>query len=90
MVGALDSAAAAVTDSGGVQQENTVSDPCVTPRAQTEWPSTVNRGTNRLAAWPPTVASVVKDAQAAIDRGRLLLASMAPPGWDGRATSRIS
>ena len=42
--------------------------PCVTLRAQTEWPSTVNRGTNSLAAWPPTVASVVKDAQAAIDR----------------------
>jgi UDP-N-acetylglucosamine 2-epimerase (non-hydrolysing) len=90
MIGMLDSAAATVTDSGGVQQESTVLGvPCVTLRAQTEWPSTIDRGTNRLATWPPTVSSVVGDAQAAIERGRVPLGTMTPAGWDGRAASRI-
>jgi UDP-N-acetylglucosamine 2-epimerase (non-hydrolysing) len=90
MLGMLDSAAAVVTDSGGVQQESTVLGvPCVTLRAQTEWPSTVHSGTNRLATWPPTVASVVRDALAAVGRGRTPMGTVAPPGWDGRAASRI-
>ena len=57
--------------------------------AQTEWPSTVHSGTNRLATWPPTVESVVHDALAAVGRGRTPIGTIVPPGWDGRAASRI-
>jgi UDP-N-acetylglucosamine 2-epimerase (non-hydrolysing) len=90
MISMLDGAAAVVTDSGGVQQESTVLGvPCVTVRAQTEWPSTVLDGANRLAAWPPTVASLVQDALAAVERGRVPAGRICPPGWDGRAASRI-
>lgn len=90
MIGVLECAAAVVTDSGGVQQESTVLGvPCVTVRAQTEWPGTVRSGTNRLASWPPTVESLVQDAIAAVGRGRVPLGTMSPPGWDGRAASRI-
>lgn len=90
MLGMLDGAAATLTDSGGVQQEATVLGvPCVTVRAQTEWPITVTEGTNRLASWPPSVASVEYNAEQAIERGRLPLGALSPRGWDGRAAIRI-
>jgi UDP-N-acetylglucosamine 2-epimerase (non-hydrolysing) len=90
MIGMLEGAAAVVTDSGGVQQESTVLGvPCVTVRAQTEWPSTVLHGTNRLATWPPNTATLVQDALAAVGRGRVPVGAMCPPGWDGHAASRM-
>lgn len=90
MLGMLDGAAATITDSGGVQQESTVLGlPCVTLRAQTEWPSTVSHGTNRLCSWPPTVRSVVQDTRVAVAAGRVPIGSVSPPGWDGHAASRI-
>jgi UDP-N-acetylglucosamine 2-epimerase (non-hydrolysing) len=90
MVGALDGAAATITDSGGVQQESTVLGvPCVTVRAQTEWHQTVARGTNRLSPWPPTVDGLASAVHAAVQQGRRGVGTVAPPGWDGHAAERI-
>jgi UDP-N-acetylglucosamine 2-epimerase (non-hydrolysing) len=90
MAAMLSDASATITDSGGVQQEATVLGvPCVTMRDRTEWLDTVERGTNRLASWPPTAQTVVRDTQGAIARGRAPVGSKAPPGWDGKSAERI-
>ncbi|MEX2181721.1 MAG: UDP-N-acetylglucosamine 2-epimerase (non-hydrolyzing) [Gemmatimonadaceae bacterium] len=90
MVGMLDGALAAVTDSGGLQEETTVLGvPCVTVRAQTERPITVTQGTNRMVAWPPTVEGIVGDLRTAIAQERVAVGAKAPTGWDGRAAERI-
>lgn len=90
MLSAQEGAAAVVTDSGGVQEETTVLGvPCVTVRAQTERPITVLVGTNRMATWPPSAASLVSDIDDSVSRGRLAFGACAPEGWDGLAAERI-
>ncbi len=87
-VGLMTSAAAVVTDSGGVQEETTyLGVPCVTVRTTTERPVTVVLGTNRLVDPDDSLAirGAVRDAVAA---GR----SVPPPQvprWDGRAGDRV-
>ena len=79
-------AAVALTDSGGLQEETTaLGVPCVTIRANTERPVTVDEGTNVLVG---TDSELILDtASQAIEgagkRGRR------PALWDGRAAERI-
>lgn len=79
------SAAAVITDSGGVQEETTfLRVPCFTLRETTERPVTVTEGTNHVLGL---------DMERILDVPQLLqetVAPVAPPeGWDGRAAGRI-
>jgi len=90
VVALQDSAAAVVTDSGGLQEETTVLGvPCLTLREQTERPITVTHGTNTMLPWPPTVDGIVQGVAAAVATPRQAVGARAPEGWDGRAASRI-
>jgi UDP-N-acetylglucosamine 2-epimerase (non-hydrolysing) len=75
-------AAAAITDSGGIQEETTyLGIPCLTLRENTERPITIEQGTNRLvraATLAPALASAVGGA----------LPPARPEFWDGRAAVR--
>ncbi len=87
MIGLLRDALLVLTDSGGVQEETTaLGVPCLTMRANTERPITVDEGTNTLVG---------------IDRDRLLAAvddvirtggkrGRVPEYWDGKSAPRIA
>jgi UDP-N-acetylglucosamine 2-epimerase (non-hydrolysing) len=81
------SAAAVITDSGGVQEETAVLGvPCLTIRRSTERPITLERGSNGLVAPTPTA---ILEAWSAVVRGRWPITN--PPDlWDGRAAARIT
>jgi UDP-N-acetylglucosamine 2-epimerase (non-hydrolysing) len=90
MLSLLDGARVVLTDSGGLQEETTVLGvPCVTLREQTERPSTVTHGTNRLASWPLTVESITEACDGAMEMGRRGVGEGVPEGWDGNAAPRI-
>lgn len=76
-----------LTDSGGLQEETTyLGIPCLTLRSNTERPSTLIFGTNRL------VASRSDDIQAAtheILADPVGIRGTRPPHWDGHAAERI-
>lgn len=73
-----------LTDSGGIQEETTVLGiPCLTIRDNTERPSTVECGTNRLAGTrKATIVDAWKETREAPKKGGL------PPLWDGAAGER--
>ncbi len=85
-VALMRSAAAVLTDSGGVQEESTyLGVPCFTLRANTERPVTIELGTNRLLGLAPQrIAEIPRLLSENGDGPR-----SAPPGWDGQAASRI-
>ncbi len=79
------SAAAVVTDSGGVQEETTaLGVPCFTLRANTERPVTVTLGTNVLLGLDPKrleeIPELLEDRRPA----------ETPPLWDGHAGERAA
>jgi UDP-N-acetylglucosamine 2-epimerase (non-hydrolysing) len=80
------SAAAVLTDSGGVQEETTfLGVPCFTLRANTERPITVNQGTNRLLGLrPEAIEEIPRWLRAPARRPGAL------EGWDGRAAARVA
>jgi UDP-N-acetylglucosamine 2-epimerase (non-hydrolysing) len=76
---------AALTDSGGIQEETTyLGVPCFTLRSTTERPVTVELGTNTLLGLDP---ARIRDVPALLAAGGL--AGQIPPGWDGHAAERI-
>jgi UDP-N-acetylglucosamine 2-epimerase (non-hydrolysing) len=82
----MDNAALVFTDSGGIQEETTVLGvPCLTFRENTERPSTITQGSNRLVGLDPERVAVAVDEVLAggVPRGRI------PELWDGRAAERI-
>ncbi|MFA6542731.1 MAG: UDP-N-acetylglucosamine 2-epimerase (non-hydrolyzing) [Bacteroidota bacterium] len=82
----LKNASVVVTDSGGVQEETTfLGIQCITARENTERPSTLLTGTNRLAG---TNWDTVRDAAFDVLSGNIKNGTI-PELWDGRASERI-
>ncbi len=85
-VALMDSAALVVTDSGGVQEETTyLGVPCLTYRQNTERPSTIEVGTNKLIGNRPEM--LADEIQGALAIGKAPRGI--PPLWDGKAAVRI-
>jgi UDP-N-acetylglucosamine 2-epimerase (non-hydrolysing) len=83
MIAVVDGAYAVVTDSGGLQAETTVLGvPCFTLRDRTEWPDTVERGTNVLVPEPEVLGALLVESRKARVAGVI-------EGWDGRASRRV-
>ena len=87
MLGLMSGATLVLTDSGGLQEETTaLGVPCLTLRANTERPITIEQGTNTLVG---TDRAAILQAVAEIlggqgKRGRV------PELWDGHAAERIA
>jgi UDP-N-acetylglucosamine 2-epimerase (non-hydrolysing) len=84
-LGLMAESAGVLTDSGGVQEETTVLGvPCLTMRENTERPSTITHGTNRL---------VGTDPEQIVGAWRAVRSHCGPfpvpPLWDGHAARRI-
>jgi UDP-N-acetylglucosamine 2-epimerase (non-hydrolysing) len=80
-------ATAVLTDSGGVQAETTyLGVPCLTLRNNTEWPVTVELGSNVLVG---NDRQRLRQELMRILEGRVRKASV-PPLWDGHAGERIA
>lgn len=78
----VSNAAAAITDSGGIQEETTyLGIPCLTLRENTERPITVTQGTNRLVR-ADTLVGALREARASE------WAPVRPEHWDGKTAMR--
>lgn len=80
------SASVVITDSGGVQEETSVLGvPCVTVRANTERPVTLELGTNTLC---PEVSGLKEAVRAQMEKRPVQPPEI--PLWDGKAGERIA
>ena len=87
MLGLMQGARLALTDSGGVQEETTaLGVPCLTLRENTERPVTVTEGTNTIVGADPK--RIRQAAQEVLTSGGK--AGRIPEYWDGRAAERIA
>jgi UDP-N-acetylglucosamine 2-epimerase (non-hydrolysing) len=85
-LGLIKDARVVFTDSGGIQEETTaLGVRCVTLRNNTERPSTLEFGTNRLAGTDPE--RIVQTAFQSLSEPMPL--QRLPPLWDGHAARRI-
>ena len=76
-----------LTDSGGIQEETTFRQvPCITLRPNTERPSTIEVGTNRLVY--PNDKKALYQAIDDMNAGKFPKGSI-PDLWDGKATERV-
>lgn len=86
MLGLMQHARMALTDSGGIQEETTaLGIPCLTLRDNTERPATVEFGTNTLVGRAPErILAAAREIMASGGKaGRI------PEFWDGHAARRI-
>jgi UDP-N-acetylglucosamine 2-epimerase (non-hydrolysing) len=82
----LGNATLVITDSGGIQEETTVLNvPCLTTRANTERPITVEYGTSVLVG--SDTQRIVREAERILDGDRKIATT--PPLWDGKTAQRI-
>lgn len=87
-LGLMENARVVLTDSGGIQEETTyLQTPCLTFRASTERPITVELGSNTLLA-DLDPARAFAHVQAVFE-GRAKK-GIIPPLWDGKAAERIT
>jgi UDP-N-acetylglucosamine 2-epimerase (non-hydrolysing) len=79
----VSNAAAAITDSGGIQEETTyLGIPCLTLRENTERPITISEGTNQLTR----AGTLLDDLEAALARPKSQRPR--PEFWDGATAAR--
>lgn len=87
MLGLMQAARLALTDSGGIQEETTaLGVPCITLRETTERPITVEQGTNTVVG--SNAARILAAVDEVLRTGGK--AGRVPELWDGRASQRIA
>lgn len=86
-LGIMAQAAVVATDSGGIQEETTaLGVPCLTLRANTERPVTVEQGTNTILGTNPALLGPAV-AEVLAGQGK---AGRVPDRWDGHAADRVA